>query len=68
MPDPDLPVLRLDSSWIESTCEGIPTHPDQLREEYVNRLHIPLDKAMTIIHVCAFSLSLSLSFLTFPFE
>ena len=64
MPDPDLPVLRLSPARMEEMCEDIPAHPDRLRERYVEELAIPLDKAMTLLHVCDL-VSLFL-FLLFP--
>jgi aspartyl-tRNA(Asn)/glutamyl-tRNA(Gln) amidotransferase subunit B len=40
-PDPDLPPLRVDDSWIESVRASLPELPSERRERFVRELGLP---------------------------
>ncbi|RJQ42161.1 MAG: Asp-tRNA(Asn)/Glu-tRNA(Gln) amidotransferase subunit GatB [Anaerolineaceae bacterium] len=48
-PEPDLPPLIVEKSWIETIASEIPELPGQKRDRYKNELNLPVEKLESLI-------------------
>ena len=56
-PEPDLPPLMVEKSWVESIAASLPEVPAQIRERYQKELSLPKDKIETLLQdkkICAY--------------